>query len=68
MDHTYTKGRPFGGQCWLIDKNYKIVENRFVNKHLCYIHVRINNLELVILGVYMPFFDSKKPNETNSMF
>ena len=40
IDHTYTKGRPFGGQCWLIDKQFNLIEHRFVNKHLSYIHLK----------------------------
>ena len=44
MDHTYTKGRPFGGQCWLIDKKYKVIENRFLNKNLIYINLKINRI------------------------
>ena len=68
MDHTYTKGRPFGGQCWLIDKKFKLVEHRFVSKHLSYIHFKDQSFEQVIIGVYMPFSDSKKFNESKSMF
>ena len=68
MDYTYTKGRPFGGQCWLIDKKFKLLENRFVNKHLSYIYIKIDSFELVVLGLYLPFYDSKKPKESKSMF
>ena len=68
IDHSYTKGRPFGGQCWLFDKKFKLIENRFINKHLSYIHLKIDNFEIVVLGVYMPFNNSKNLNESKNMF
>ena len=49
-------------------KKFKLIENRFINKHLSYIHIKISNLDLVVIGSYMPFYDSKKPNESKNMF
>ena len=68
IDHTYTKGRPFGGQCWVLDKMIKLIEHRFINRHISYVHVNVEGLEIVVLGVYMPFNNSKKSNESKSMF
>ena len=55
IDHQYKKGRPFGGQAWILDKNYDLLEHRFLNKHLSYIHLNIHGSEFVIIGVYLPF-------------
>ena len=68
IDHQYKKGRPFGGQAWILDKNYDLLEHRFLNKHLSYIHLNIHGSEFVIIGVYLPFFDTKNSNESKSMF
>ena len=32
IDQTYKRGRPFGGQSWIIDKNSKLIENSFINR------------------------------------
>ena len=68
IDHNYKKGRPYGGQCWLIDKKFKILENKLINRYLSYLHFKIHNQELVVIGVYMPFDDSKNRNESKSSF
>ena len=68
IDHTYKRGRPFGGQGWLLDKNYDLFEHRFINKHLSFVHLNIHGSEFVIIGVYLPFFDSKNTNESKSIF
>ena len=68
IDHNYKKGRPYGGQCWLIDKKFKILENKFINRYLSYLHFKIRNQELVVIGVFMPFDDSKNRNESKSSF
>ena len=68
MNHLYKRGRPFGGQCWYYEKDFSLVENRFISKHLSYLHLKFCDLDFVIIGVYMPFFNSKKANESKSMF
>ena len=37
MDENYSRGRPFGGQAWLIDNSFRILEHDFLSRHLCYI-------------------------------
>ena len=68
MDHMYKRGRPFGGQCWFYEKGFTVVENRFLSKHLSFIHLKFCDLEFVIIGVYMPFFNSKQSDESKSLF
>ena len=68
MDHMYKRGRPFGGQCWFYEKGFTVVENRFLSKHLSFLHLKFCDLEFVIIGVYMPFFNSKQSNESKSLF
>ena len=68
IDHNYKKGRPYGGQCWLIDKKFKILENKFINRYLSYLHLKFYSQNLVVIGVYMPFDDSKNRHESKSSF
>ncbi|RMZ97212.1 hypothetical protein BpHYR1_025999, partial [Brachionus plicatilis] len=57
------KGRPFGGQCWLLDNTCELLGNEFLGRHLSYIHIKIHGYELVIIGVYMPFYNRKNKNK-----
>ncbi len=68
MTHTYTKGRPFGGQCWVFDKSIKSTENEFLNKHLSYIILKFGQFEFAIIGTHMPFDDSKNRDNSKSMY
>ena len=68
IDLNYKKGRPFGGQAWIINKTFTIIYHEFVNRHLSYIQIKKNGLELIIIGVYMPFDNPKKREETLSIY
>lgn len=57
MDFLYTRGRPFGGQAWFIDSNFKIIEFKFINRYISFILIGINSLQIAIIGTYMPFDD-----------
>ena len=46
-----SKGRPFGGQDWLIEKSFDIQEYKFLSRYLSYIDLKINNTSLSIIGV-----------------
>ena len=59
IDFDYVKGRPFGGQAWFINKNYKIINFEFINKHLSFVHLQINHKEIIFIGTHLPFFNSK---------
>ena len=58
MDFNYTKGRPFGGQAWLINKKFKIYETKFINKHISFTHVNAYNNELLLIGIHLQFKNS----------
>ena len=62
------KGRPFGGQSWLIDRSFEIVDYKFLSRHVSFVHIRKNNTDLVIIGCYMPFENQKKKLESKSNF
>jgi hypothetical protein len=66
--HLKSKGRPFGGQCWLLDDSCELIDNYFFNKHSSYVHIKLKGQEIVIFGVYMPFLNKKKKNESISMY
>ena len=68
MDHTYKKGRPFGGLLWVINSQFKVLEYSFINRHLTFIHLKFYDFEFVCIGVYMPFDNSKKRDHSKSTF
>ena len=59
MDCNYNKGRPYGGQAFIIDDNLNVIESDFLNRYLSYIFLDIHGLKTLFIGVYMPFDDSK---------
>ena len=64
IDSNYVKGRPFGGQAFLIDKSFRIIESDFLNRHLSYIHIDIFGTNILLIGVYMPFDDAKHDSKS----
>jgi hypothetical protein len=50
-----TKGRPFGGVCWFVDKDIKIIHHEFVNEHVSFIVIEYGYIKWLIVGAYMPF-------------
>ena len=55
MNEENTKGRPFGGQAWFISKKIKVKEYKFINKHISFIDATYNEVDMKIIGVYLPF-------------
>jgi hypothetical protein len=68
MDYNYSRGRPFGGQAWVLNSTLDIVNHEFFNRHLSYIHLKKNETEFMIVGVYMPFDNSKKRDDSLSSY
>jgi len=66
MEYNYTRGRPFGGQGWLINSSFVLKEFNFINKQISYIHVGIGTNDIVLIGVYLPFNDNT--NESKSTY
>jgi hypothetical protein len=64
-----SRGRPFGGTGWIIDKELKIIHQEFINDRLSYITIEHKNIKWIVIGVYMPFdnnkIDSFSEYETN---
>ena len=60
MNETYKNGRPFGGQAWFIPKKFDLLDNKFLSRFVSYIHLKIDQQELLLIGVYMPFENKKK--------
>lgn len=57
---SYKCGRPFGGQCWIYDTSFEMLAYDFLSRHVSYIHLKKNNKEFILVGVYMPFDDPRK--------
>ena len=55
MDHNYKRGRPFGGQSWIINNNLNILDFEFINRHISYVIIETFKIKLVVIGVYLPF-------------
>ena len=68
MDSNYSRGRPFGGQAWILNKTLNIINHEFFNRHLSYVHLKKNGIEYMLVGVYMPFDNSKKRDDSLSSF
>ena len=68
MSHSSSRGRPFGGQCWIFDNYLKVTENEFLNRHLSYAIFKYNTFEFAIIGTYMPFDDSSNRDNSKSMY
>ena len=49
------KGRAFGGLCWLIHKNIKVLKHEFHNSNISSIFLDIGGNKICVIGVYMPF-------------
>jgi hypothetical protein len=68
IEHNYKKGRPFGGQAWILNKSYTVLTHEFLSRHLSYIQIKKNGVEFMIIGIYMPFDNSKKRDESLSTY
>ena len=68
MDENYSRGRPFGGQAWLIDNSFRILEHDFLSRHLCYIELEKKGIRFFIIGVYMPFDNPNSKADSLSMY
>jgi hypothetical protein len=68
MTYLNKKGRPFGGIGLVFDNAYEVIEYKFLNRHLAFFHLKQKNFELAILGTYMPFDDSKKRDQSKSIY
>ena len=51
MEDTHKIGRPFGGFCWLINNNFKILSYKFISSHII-IKIQIGIRVLAVIGVY----------------
>ena len=62
-----TKGRPYGGKCWMINKKFTIGNCIFVNNDVSYIEISNTNKDtkLVIVGVHLPFDDNSTTRMSN---
>jgi hypothetical protein len=40
MPEKSVSGRPFGGQCWILDNSIEIVNYEFLSRHVSYIHIK----------------------------
>ena len=67
-DSKKNKGRPFGGIGLVFDSSFKVIEYSFLNRYLSFFHLKQNNFELIVIGAYMPFDDSKKRDESKSIY
>jgi hypothetical protein len=61
-------GRPFGGQAWIYPKKFDLLDNNFLSRYVSYIHLKINEQEILLVGAYMPFDNSKNKKESHSLF
>ena len=68
MDDKYIKGRPFGGQAWIIEKSFEIIDHEFLSRHVSFVQLKKENKIFYIIGVYLPFDNPNKKEESLSQF
>ena len=68
MSSLPTRGRPHGGQAWILDKTLKIKSHSFLNKHVSYVKITKQSFEFLVIGVYLPFYDPNNRLQSQSMF
>ena len=53
MDECYSSGRPFGGLCWFIHKNLKVLKYEFLSNFLTTVTLLLdNNRKMTLIGTY----------------
>lgn len=64
------KGRPFGGNCWLIHKEILVNNIEFINERISQINMVQNNNIISMIGVYMIYNDGQQDSFIiqNSLF
>jgi len=62
------RGRPFGGQLWLINKKFTIIKCDFLCRHSSYVNFSISNIEFLCIGLYLPFDNSKNKENSRATF
>ena len=56
------KGRPIGGRAFIVKKTLIIENVDFLNKHLSYLILIINNQFITFISVYLPFDNNSRLN------
>ena len=51
-------GRPFGGLCMVIDKEYEVIESVIFNENIVKAELRCGQMNIVIIGVWMPYYST----------
>ncbi len=50
MEDTHKIGRLFGGFCWLINNNFKILSYEFISPHISIIKIQIGIRVIAVIG------------------
>jgi len=58
MGDNPSKGRPWGGLCWIIKKEIKVINHEILDEGISVIDVKINENPLCIIGVYLKYNSS----------
>ncbi|RMZ95193.1 hypothetical protein BpHYR1_008745 [Brachionus plicatilis] len=57
--------RPYGGKCWLVNKNINEIEYDFFNSNYALLRVSIGSRNLNFVGVWVPFDNGSKERLVN---
>ncbi len=58
MSDNPSKGRPWGGLCWFIKKEIKVINHEILDEGISEIDVKINENPLCIICVYLKYNSS----------
>ena len=61
------RGRPFGGKCLLIKKNFEVLSYDFGNPNFSYIKINMGHRNLILIGVWIPFNDKSQESTILSL-
>ena len=57
-----SRGRPFGGRAFIINKQIKILKHDFINKHLATLTCDFNSMILTLISCYLPYDNGTQLN------
>ena len=62
-----SRGRPYGGKCWLINKNLRISNYNFINNDISYVEISDSKSisKLIVIGLHLPFDDNSTEKLAN---
>ena len=59
---TPLKRRPYGGRAFIVNKHLEILNFDYINKHLAFLSIKVNNYSFTFFAVHLPFDNNSSLN------